>query len=144
MNEKLIAFLDTHGLEGSYNGGGDSGGIEDFDTQAGGGDGSIDMYKLQEWVYDHSLSEYGGWAWNGDAIGTIRYDSATKKIIIEGTENSDEDLTERFNLKLEFTNFFSEADLKRIDSINIYLVEGEDPIVRTNVLFGPWTDSLQK
>jgi hypothetical protein len=145
MNKQLIAFLDKYGLTGSYSGGGDSGGIEEFTTTIPVEPGDpldINMDSLQNWVYNNSLTEYGGWSGSWDASGEIGYDKETKQILVTGTEESEDDLITIVTFEICLADFFTGNDAERVSHVFIGMSHNEETSIRLHVENGPWTQSL--
>ena len=148
MNEELIQFLDRYGLLGDYSGGGDQGGIDTFETEIEVPKDEpiqIDMEALQEWVYKHTLSKYGGWDGGFDASGVIEYNKETKCIEVSGSESDDDNLKTVKQIEIPLAKYFTNEDRERVSRVFIEAHHYESEVlVRLQVENGPWTKSLQK
>lgn len=151
-NQQLIEFLDKYGLKGSWSGGNDSGGIDSLTTENTPTDiselekTSRYLEQIQDLIYYEVFEEeYGSWAWNFDASGTISYNKETKTIRISGVHHDYEDTITETTIRLDPKDHFSEADLKRLDSINVFVSDySDDAAVRVNIINGPYTESLEE
>lgn len=140
----IQAFLDTHGITGTWSGGNDSGGIDE--TSAEHDLDAADTAKLHlitNWIYDKTLGpEFGSWAGDFDARGTISYNKETKCIIVEGASYDQENAPVVATKEVKLSDHITEEDMTRIEAVRVNVNDHSGAEVEIIVPNGPWTDSL--
>src|SRR6478609_8028073 len=126
--EKYKEFLDKYGLYGEWDGGNDSGGIDECRTQIPVPKGEEDYSDaIQDYIYDQTLGpHYGGWAWNFSASGTIHYDKETSRIVVKGEHEDMENLTTVDTVMFDLEDYLTQDELDRIDSVSVNITSSGD------------------
>lgn len=148
---KIMHILNTYGVAGTYSGGNDSGSVDI--TAAPKTPGAIaadpDFIRFHHWLSDRVYDglDYGSWAWDFDAEGTVTYNPKTKMIEVRGSHFENESVVEKESRALNLKELLGTENISRIDSLNILLSQDRDnqwsqTRTRLNVLHGEWTESL--
>jgi hypothetical protein len=149
----LIEILDKIGLQTTYDGGNDSGFVDEiFLPRLHEHPGILSKEQIEElykWVKQqvYSYLGYGSWAGNFSAMGTVVYNSETKLIEVLGNHFEWDEPTEKFVKEFDFLSLIPESERKSVDSVNIHFASGwsswNDTQVRINIREGEWTQTLQ-
>lgn len=144
----LQKLLDTYGLQGSWEGGNDSGSCSinlDSEPEPLNEEELATIINYLENKIE-TLLDYGSWAGNFSSSGHIVYDPIEKAIILEGSETNEEgeEIYEN-QLIIELKKIIPPKYRNIIDSVNLYvdnssafnLTDGEVR-VRLNIINGPW------